>query len=272
MFTANLRHLGGRVFIQTMRMEPGRAMFLLSCLLILLTIPFRFLCLPSIEERLVTVAMFLTPLHVLYFLRGFKTIGPFVVMIYKMLISDLLCFVLIYFIFLFGFAQAFFMIFLSHEGKGINYFSGASESILSMFLMSLLEFGDLYGEFNQTEHPYLARFLFVMYAILVALLLMNLLIAMMAKTYQEIAARPNEWLRQWARIVLIVERSLSDKERMQLQQTYTVLKKHRRVFLSRWTLDPGTQDQVKKFKQLKEMNRKQKQRQLLESKSSTQAD
>lgn len=36
---------------------------------------------------------------------GFKAVGPFVIMIYKMIVSDLLCFVLIYMIFVFGFAE-----------------------------------------------------------------------------------------------------------------------------------------------------------------------
>lgn len=31
---------------------------------------------------------------------------------------------------------------------------------------------------------------------LVSILLVNMLIAMMGKTYQDIASRPNEWLRQ----------------------------------------------------------------------------
>ena len=43
----------------------------------------------------------------------FKTVGPFVVMIYRMITGDLLRFVLIYLVFVMGFSQAFFIIFLS---------------------------------------------------------------------------------------------------------------------------------------------------------------
>jgi len=37
--------------------------------------------------------------------RGFKTVGPFVTMIYTMLVGDLLRFVTIYFVFVMGFSQ-----------------------------------------------------------------------------------------------------------------------------------------------------------------------
>lgn len=37
--------------------------------------------------------------------RGFKTVGPFVTMIYTMLVGDLLRFVTIYFVFIMGFSQ-----------------------------------------------------------------------------------------------------------------------------------------------------------------------
>ena len=52
---------------------------------------------------------------------------------------------------------------------------------------------------------------------LLVILLLNLLIAMMGDTYAKIAEIKNEWMRQWARTVLIVERSISPKERLRQQ-------------------------------------------------------
>jgi hypothetical protein len=37
--------------------------------------------------------------------RGFKTVGPFVVMLYRMIMGDLLRFVSIYLVFVMGFSQ-----------------------------------------------------------------------------------------------------------------------------------------------------------------------
>ena len=43
--------------------------------------------------------------------RGFKLTGPFVSMIYRMLANDLIKFCSIYFIFVMGFSQAYYIIF-----------------------------------------------------------------------------------------------------------------------------------------------------------------
>jgi hypothetical protein len=42
---------------------------------------------------------------IMFFHRGFKTVGPFVVMIYRMIMGDLLRFVSIYLVFVMGFSQ-----------------------------------------------------------------------------------------------------------------------------------------------------------------------
>ncbi|XP_054168639.1 transient receptor potential cation channel subfamily V member 5-like, partial [Oppia nitens] len=231
---------------------PGRIMFLMSCILIVITIPLRLLCLPQYEDRIIALSMFLTPMKLLFFCRGFKTVGPFVVMIYKMIVSDLLCFVTIYMIFVMGFAEAFFVIFRSHSGNGTNYFGGVIDSIMSMFLISLNEFVDIYTEFDKTDHPTIAKLMFIFYMILVSILLVNMLIAMMGKTYQDIASRPNEWLRQWARIILVVERGLSPQQRLNLQKKYSQLRVNKRE---------SERDDIKEIKRLKLSNIKMKNRQ-----------
>jgi hypothetical protein len=47
----------------------------------------------------------------LSFVLAFRFTGPFVVMIYKMLLNDVLRFCIIYGVFLIGFSQAFFVVF-----------------------------------------------------------------------------------------------------------------------------------------------------------------
>lgn len=114
------------------------------------------------------------------------------------------------------------------------YFTGFIDSIMTMFLMSLGEFQDVYAEFENTDHPMLAKGLFVIYMILASVLLVNMLIAMMGHTYEDIASRPNEWLRQWARIVLIVERGMSKEDRLATQQKYSEVRNGERVFVVKW--------------------------------------
>ena len=50
--------------------------------------------------------------------------------------------------------------------------------------------------------------LFIIYMVMVALLLINMLIAMMANTYETVSNQKNEWMRQWAKIIVIIEQGI----------------------------------------------------------------
>jgi len=84
------------------------------------------------------------------------------------------------------------------------------------------------------------QLLFVLFMAIVAILLVNMLIAMMGNTYQKIAETKNEWQRQvgtkrikikweimyfllfkWARIVLVVERGVPPAERLKSLMDYS---------------------------------------------------
>lgn len=151
-------------------------------------------------------------------------------MIYRMVMGDLIRFVSIYLVFVMGFAQAYYIIFLSFEtpkGGGDsddpdeNPVPSAMESIVAMFLMSLTNFGDYYSSMENTNHEVEGKILFVVFMVIVAVLLVNMLIAMMGNTYQKIAETRNEWQRQWARIVLVVERGVAPKERLKNFNLYS---------------------------------------------------
>ena len=57
------------------------------------------------EDILAIFVMITTAWYFLFFCRGFKLTGPFVIMIYRMMAADLLRFGIIYVIFVMGFAQ-----------------------------------------------------------------------------------------------------------------------------------------------------------------------
>ena len=94
------------------------------------------------------------------------------------------------------------------------------ESILMTFLMSLGEVMDIWYSLEKSWHSVIGKLHWFMFVMVVYLLLLNLLIAMMGDTYAKIAAIKNEWMRQWARVVLIVERTVPPKERLRLQDLY----------------------------------------------------
>ncbi len=98
-------HLGFRLFFRTLFLCPSRVMFLIACALSILAVPFRLSCSSGAEDNLALLVMLMTGPYFLFFCRGFKLTGPFVVMIYRMMAADLIRFVTIYFIFVMGFSQ-----------------------------------------------------------------------------------------------------------------------------------------------------------------------
>ena len=58
--------------------------------------------------------------YFLFFCRGFKLVGPMVIMVYRMLAQDIVRFGSVFFIFVMGFSQGYFVLFQSFdtsEGK-----------------------------------------------------------------------------------------------------------------------------------------------------------
>ncbi|CAH0722828.1 unnamed protein product, partial [Brenthis ino] len=224
------RFLGIKMFIENLSTVPSRVMFLFSCLLMVALPTLRLWCADEEEDHLAVIIMLTTAPYFLFFCRGFKTVGPFVVMIYRMVMGDLLRFVCIYLVFVMGFSQAYYVIFLSFDNpntpEGVddsisNPMPSPMESIMAMFLMSMTSFSDYFGAFERTDHEIAAKLLFVIYMIIVAILLVNMLIAMMGNTYQKIAETRNEWQRQWARIVLVVERGVPPAQRLKQLLAYS---------------------------------------------------
>ncbi|KAG6455589.1 hypothetical protein O3G_MSEX009288 [Manduca sexta] len=224
------KFLGLKMFFENLSTVPSRVMFLFSCFLMLILPTLRLWCADEAEDHLAVIIMLTTAPYFLFFCRGFKTVGPFVVMIYRMVMGDLLRFVCIYLVFVMGFSQAYYVIFLSFDNpntpEGVddtvsNPMPSPMESIMAMFLMSLTSFSDYYSAFDRTDHEIEAKLLFVIYMIIVAILLVNMLIAMMGNTYQKIAETRNEWQRQWARIVLVVERGVPPAQRLNQLLTYS---------------------------------------------------
>uniref|UniRef100_A0A182PBM6 Ion transport domain-containing protein n=1 Tax=Anopheles epiroticus TaxID=199890 RepID=A0A182PBM6_9DIPT len=254
-----LKFLGRKMFFENLMTAPSRVMFLFSCC-IMMIVPFlKVLCLTELEDHVAVVIMLTTAPYFLFFCRGFKTVGPFVVMIYRMVMGDLLRFVVIYLVFVMGFSQAYYIVFLSYkpdEEGDPNPMPSPIESIVAMFLMSLTNFGDYYGALENTDHEMCAKvILFVMFMVIVAVLLVNMLIAMMGNTYQKIAETKNEWQRQWARIVLVVERGVPPKERLKNLMSYSQpMSDGRRALVLRLNMTEEDKEEMKEILEMKRVH------------------
>nr|CAH7722831.1 unnamed protein product [Callosobruchus chinensis] len=255
------RFLGTRMFFENLKTSPSRVMFLFSCILMLIIPWLRIACEDELEDTVAVMVMLTTAPYFLFFCRGFKTVGPFVVMIYRMVMGDLLRFASIYLVFVMGFSQAYYIIFLSFDNpltpddvddSATNPMSTPIESIMAMFLMSLTNFGDYYDAFARTEHEYEAKVLFVIFMGIVAILLINMLIAMMGNTYQKIAETRNEWQRQWARIVLVVERGVSPSDRLKQLMVYSQpMSDGRRALVLRLNQSDEDKEEMKEILEIK---------------------
>ncbi|XP_026810195.1 transient receptor potential cation channel subfamily V member 5 [Rhopalosiphum maidis] len=256
--------LGTQMFIENLAIAPARVMFLFSCLLMMTIPPLRLTCYDKAEDIIAVIIMLTTCPYFLFFCRGFKTVGPFVVMIYRMVMGDLLRFVSIYMVFVMGFSQAYYVIFLSYDNpltpEGIddsvlNPMPTPTESIMAMFLMSVNTFTDYYTAFDKTSHTLVAKFCFIVFMVIVAILLVNMLIAMMGNTYQKIAETRNEWQRQWARIVLVVERGVSPSQRLKKLMYYSQpMSDGRRALVLRLNQTDEDKDQMKEILEMKRIH------------------
>ncbi|CAH1783392.1 unnamed protein product [Owenia fusiformis] len=255
-----VHHQGVKIFFMTLRSAPVKTMFLMACIFVTMMVPGRAFCQSTYEDVMGVLAILCTAPYFLFFCRGFKIVGPFVIMIYKMILTDLLRFITIYCVFLIGFSQSMYILF---RGKDGTAFSAPEEAIMGMFVMSLGEFGDTYSTFSHTCHPVMTKIIFVVYMVLVTLLLINMLIAMMGNTYQLISETKNEYLRQWAKIILVIEQTVTTEQRILQQKKYShPMADGRRALVIRWHQTEKEKEDLKRLRK----EQIQQQRALVEKK------
>ncbi|KAG9432681.1 transient receptor potential cation channel subfamily V member 5 isoform X1 [Apis mellifera carnica] len=75
---------------------------------------------------------------------------------------------------------------------------------------------------------------------------------MMGNTYQKIAETRNEWQRQWARIVLVVERGVSPDERLKKLMDYSQpMSDGRRALVLRLNQSEEDKEEMKEILEMK---------------------
>eukprot|EP00759_Apiculatamorpha_spiralis_P029045 PhF_6_TR31436/c0_g1_i3/m.46112/K04975/TRPV6; transient receptor potential cation channel subfamily V member 6 len=157
-----------------------------------------------LDDVFITLSALFLWSYVLWLLIGFRLTGPFVIMLGKMLLKDVLCFSLIYSAFLFGVSQAFYILF---NEDGVEAFA---RRLQTTFLIMLGEFS--LDDYRDTDRfPIIKTFVLILYLILVAVVLLNVLIAMMSSTYASISDDADRvWHLEWARIIFSIENEVSE--------------------------------------------------------------
>ncbi|XP_012266569.2 uncharacterized protein LOC105692131 isoform X2 [Athalia rosae] len=223
-----LIQLGGEVvnigllsFLRQLSHEPAKFIFLASNLLILACIPYRLAENRHAEDAILVVAVPGSWFLLMFFAGAVRLTGPFVTMVYSMITGDMLTFGMIYTVVLFGFSQSFYFLYKGFPGVKSSLYSSYPSTWMALFQITLGDYN--YPELSFTTYPNLSKTVFAIFMVLVPILLLNMLIAMMGNTYAHVIEQSEkEWVKQWAKIVVSLERAVSQKDAHNYLQEYSI--------------------------------------------------
>jgi hypothetical protein len=155
-----------------------------------------------------------------FFFLGFRLSGPLIIMIWRMLFTDVVRFLMIYVVSLGTFSHIFFILF---RESGFKKFLARIASTFSIMG------GDIdFGVYFDSPSPIFSTFLITFYFFVVSIILINILIAMMGATFNSIFEESDShWKVQWAKIIFSIENEMSDKERMGASCYWTTIENKR---------------------------------------------
>ncbi|KAL1138771.1 hypothetical protein AAG570_008833 [Ranatra chinensis] len=203
------------------QLETAKAIFLVSNVLLLACIPFRLIGDRQTEEIILVFAVPGSWFLLMFFAGAVRLTGPFVTMVYSMITGDMLTFGIIYTVMLFGFSQSFYFLYKGMPNVKTSLYSSYPSTWMALFHITMGDYN--YAELAHTTYPTLAKTVFAIFMVLVPILLLNMLIAMMGNTYAHVIEQSEkEWVKQWAKIVVSLERAIPQGEARQYLQEYSI--------------------------------------------------
>ncbi|XP_059616781.1 uncharacterized protein LOC132261808 [Phlebotomus argentipes] len=216
-----VKNQGLVAFLRQLPNSPAKFIFLISNFLILACIPCRIAGDTDTEEAILVFAVPGSWFLLMFFAGAVRLTGPFVTMIYSMITGDMFTFGIIYTIVIVGFSQAFFFLYKGHPQVASTPFATYPSTWMALFQTTLGDYN--YADLNNTTYPNLAKTVFVIFMIFVPILLLNMLIAMMGNTYAYVIEQSEkEWMKQWAKIVVTLERAVSQADAKKYLEDYSI--------------------------------------------------